>query len=170
VNPLKRSLAVLTALAGLSLASSPASAEAYFGVRLETIVIVPVFGIQLGYDFESAGPDEGRFGMRVGAQTFLGSINRVSAEALYRFKGQGESTAYAGAGAGIVFAGNLFGSGSSSVVPEIHGLIGYEWAISPETALYLEGGFGVAIVPQYGSSSVNFNPIGSFSIGLNLKF
>jgi hypothetical protein len=169
VNLFKRTLATTAALLSLNLAASPASAESYFGVRLETISILPVFGIQYGYDFDSANPTDGRAGIRIGAESFFGVINRVTLDGLYRFSGG--SSAYAGGGAGLVFAGNTFGGGSSgtTLIPEVHGLIGYEFAIASTTALYLEGEFGVAFTPQY-NGTVGINPIGSFSVGLNLKF
>ncbi len=163
----KRTLCTLALTLGIATFSSPANAESYFGIRLESIVIIPVFGVQLGYDFDDDG--SGRFGLRGMVESLLGLLNRGALDATYRFNGNADgSAAYAGAGAGVLFTTGITGTGSSvAFAPEIHGLIGYEFMLPGQSGIFIEGQFGV-LINTYSSSSLA--PFGTFAAGFNLHF
>jgi hypothetical protein len=152
-------LKILRVAACLALFSSPVRAEAYFGARLEVLLIVPVIGIQLGYDFGEVNQD--RFGIRGGFETLV-FINRATLDGTFRFA---SSLIYLGAGLGITLA--PFSTGSSAQpLPEYHILVGNEFKVADSTTLFIEAQLGLAP-----NTAINmFGPFGSLAAGFNWRF
>jgi hypothetical protein len=95
---LKRTLLITLLTLGFATASNPVKAEAYFGVRLEILLIVPVLGVQLGYEFGK--PSQDHFGIRAGFESVL-LINRATLNGTFRFA---DNSVYVGGGLGFTLA------------------------------------------------------------------
>ncbi len=136
---MKRTLirSVLTLLFTGLLAYGPsrASAESYFGVRLEGLYNattggpLPLLGAQYGANFD------GGLGVRVTANTLI-LISRFGLDGYARFQTDDlGSGAFVGLGVGLLV---LVPLGAPLVAAEIHALAGYEWRIAPGLGLSLE--------------------------------
>jgi hypothetical protein len=158
-------LKILRVAAFLALFSSPVKADAYFGARLELLLITPVIGVQLGYDFDEIGGD--RFGVRASVESLVGLLNRGTLEATFRFSKQPETSAgYVGVGLGATLSTKS--DASSPLLPEFHALFGYEFVLAPATGLFIEA--------QIGQTQNSFSGNGGFlafaaiASGLNWHF
>jgi hypothetical protein len=151
-----RFLRVLTVIACLALFSNPVKAEVYFGARLEILLIIPVLGVQLGYDFGDASQD--RFGIRGGFESLV-FINRATLDGTFRFA---NSSIYVGGGLGLTLA--PFSTGAlAELFPEYHVLIGSQFKVADSTSLFIEGQVGltthtaISAFAQFASLAAGFN-------------
>jgi hypothetical protein len=144
---------------GLATNSNPVKADAYFGARLEVLLIVPVLGIQLGYEF--GDQSENRFGIRAGLESVL-LINRATLDGTFRFA---DSSVYFGGGLGFTLAPYALGA-ASRPQPEYHVLIGNEFPVANAANFYLEAQFGLLT-----NTAVNgFTQFVSLAAGFNWHF
>jgi hypothetical protein len=132
---MKKILLVLMVVLSSLMISSAAAEGASFGVRLGgvyVIVPVPFIGVQASYDFGSNG--EG-FGIRAAVETNFFLATGVLADAYYRFPlDSSGSNVFVGAGVG----GYFVTIASGQLLPEVHGVIGYEGIVGPGTSWFIE--------------------------------
>jgi hypothetical protein len=172
---MKRILTIITILFAVFTLSPRAAAEgAYFGVRGEAMLpvaalatagspiggflIVPLFGIQGGYDFASKG--EAGFGIRA-SLTSLIAITRIGLEVLYSIPNDASGAGwYVGAGVDTVLV--MFGS--TVPLAGVHVLAGYNFPISSSVGVFTE------VLPGWlftsGPSGYSFFYV-SLAVGLN---
>ena len=148
---LRRAITALLAVLGIAFAcSSPASAGGlYFGINLElvggpqrepfisgfSILPLPFPGAQIGYDF---GEGTSGFGARLSFNYFI--FGQLALDGYYRLgMDQSGDSAYFGGGAEYQFVAfdtitNFYG---------LHALIGYEWRLTTNLAVFLEATPGI---------------------------
>jgi hypothetical protein len=175
----RSSLIVMAAFIALDFA--PTLAETYFGVRLESHLILPAGGVQIGYVFDNPDhPGAGRFGVRASITTFLTLTNRFTICGLYHASSAFESGFYLGAGAGLT----LLRPVTLSIIPgefppdpnapprpvefylDLHGLIGYEWRLNESNSFFLELQIGVV----FGLTVAVTTPAPALALGWNTRF
>jgi hypothetical protein len=158
-------LKILRVAACLALFSSPVNTEPYFGARIELLLITPVFGVQLGYDFDEIGG--GRIGIRASLESLVGLLNRGTLDATFRFSRQPDvSAGYVGAGLGVTLSTKS--DAPSPLLPEFHALFGYEFVLAPATGLFIEAQIGQ--VQSSLSGNGGFLPFAAIATGLNWHF
>jgi hypothetical protein len=164
VNP-KRIASILPLALVIVVFSSPAKAEAYFGARLEVLLIVPILGVQLGYDFEDFRG--GRFGVRATLESLVGLLNRGTVDATFRFSNSSAlSAGYLGVGLGVTLTTAT--NSSRPLASEYHALFGYEFVLTPATGLYVEAQIGQMQNSLSGNSG--FLPFAAVATGFNWHF
>jgi hypothetical protein len=147
---MKRTLILLAiTLASLTFAPRAHAESGYFGVRLDGFIpiatntaggtsfagfvgVLPLFGIQGGYDFSA--PDEAGFSMR-GTFRTLFIITELSVDALYRIPDQTGAGVYVGVGGDFVFV--LFAGPQTSIFGA-HAVLGYNFPSSSLGSFFLE--------------------------------
>jgi hypothetical protein len=139
------------AVIAVSLASSGAAADSfYFGVRFDAPVfleqsnqtkainanIIPTFGLQIGYDFDSsyAGP----LGFRIAVSSDFNSGFRIGFDGYKRSSMLPELSSYLGFGGTVISASKLFSFNARF-------LIGVEYQLVPGIGLFAEISPGVAL-------------------------
>jgi hypothetical protein len=157
---------LLLVLACLTLQTAHASE--YFGVRGELLFpfsggstsawALPQFGVQFGAEFEAAN-----FGFRVSASTLIVAY-RLALDGYYVLPIQNLSSAYFGAGVGLVGAfANIAGLQGGQALAEIRGLIGYQSGVTS-----LGGRFFIELLPSF-IPALNGGTFG-LTVGLGLNF
>lgn len=160
---------------------TPTRAEAYFGLKFESYLIVPSGGLQFGYIFEDQDhPGAGRFGLRASATSFLTLISRLTLSGVYHAAPAFSSGSYLGAGAGLIVIRPV----TLNIIPgefppdpnapprpvefylDLHGLIGYEWMLNAYNSFFLELQIGVV----FGLTVPVTTPAASLIFGWNTRF
>jgi hypothetical protein len=145
-----------------------AQAAEYFGVRGELLFpfsggsasawALPQFGVQFGVDFDNAN-----FGFRASASTLIVAY-RLALDGYYVLPIQNLSSAYFGAGVGIVGAfANIAGLQGGQALAEIRGVIGYQSGVEG-----LGGRFFIELLPSF-IPALNGGTFG-FTVGLGFNF
>jgi hypothetical protein len=137
---MKRMLFIFT-IVMLSLTVQPGAVaeRAYFGVHAEGVVpmglsgslVIPLFGVQVGYDF-GAQSDPG-LRVRVSLSSLV-ILNRLSLDALYR--SPSNEGWYVGAGGDVLLFS--FVGAESGVVLGAHGVAGFDIPLSDFAAIFVE--------------------------------
>ena len=158
---------ILLVILGVFMLNS-ARAEEYFGVRGELLFpfsggntsawALPQFGVQFGVDFPDAS-----FGFRASASTLIVTY-RLALDGYYVLPIQGGSSAYLGAGVGLIgsFA-NIAGLQAGQALAEFRGLIGYQSSVSG-----FGGRFFLEVLPSF-IPALNGGTFG-LTVGLGFNF
>jgi hypothetical protein len=165
----KKYFILLVAIFGFSsLNSNALAAGEYFGVRFEALipsagtefsVLYPLLGAEFGVEFNAGGTD---LGIRASVSTLIVWF-RLALDAYFVLpSNQYGSGAYFGIGGGV-FAVPFAKANTSSFLPEIRGIIGYQSSLPT-----LGGRFFIELVPS--AYFTNTSSVFMLTIGTGLTF
>jgi hypothetical protein len=173
---MKRTLTILTIMLAALTFNTRAHAEGgYFGIRSDGFIpiasnsaggtsfapvgiIVPLFGVQVGYDFTDQ--TESGFSLRGTFKTLI-IVSEISLDALYRIPDMTGAGWYFGAGADLAF---LLVISSQSTILGAHAVVGYQFPGSSIGSFFLE------VVPGLFGNSTGSGYYVSLAGGFNFHF
>ena len=173
---MKRILTIWTVVLAALMFGMPASAEGgYFGVRGDGLIpiasntaggttfvpvgiVLPLFGVQLGYDFTDQ--TEAGFSLRGTFKTVI-IASEISLDALYRIPDLTGAAWYFGAGADMAF---LLVISSQSTIFGAHAVVGYQF---PGLSI---GSFFLEVIPGLFGNSTGAGYYVSLAGGFNFRF